>query len=329
MLKIGKLDNELLKNIVFENIKYKRSEVLKRPAIGEDCAVIDFGDYECVISTDPITAAVDQIGKLAIHISCNDIASNGIEPLGIMLAVMLPVGTTEEEISEMMKQAGQTAEELGVEIIGGHTEITNAVKQPIIVSTAIGRGPITKERRNVKSGDVILMTKTSGLEGSGIIAYDYEKELRGKLTEAEIEEAKDYLDMVSVIKEGVCAGKVGYLAMHDVTEGGILGAVWELCHASEVGAKLQHDNIPITDVTKKICEVYDIDPLKLISSGCMLIIADANNKEKMIKEIEKQGIKISIIGEVKDFDYGTKMIKDGVEIKILPPESDELYKVVK
>ena len=145
MLEIGKLDSKLLEKIVFENIKFKRKEVLKRSGIGEDCAVIDFGEYDCVMSTDPITAAVDQIGRLAIHISCNDIASNGIEPLGVMLAVMLPVGTTEEDIEEMMKQAGDAASELGVEIIGGHTEITPAVRQPVIVSTAIGRSASKQE----------------------------------------------------------------------------------------------------------------------------------------------------------------------------------------
>ncbi|MEL7656910.1 MAG: AIR synthase related protein, partial [Bacillota bacterium] len=140
MLKTGKLDSRLLEEIVFKNIKYKRPEVITRPGIGEDCAVVDFGAYECVMSTDPITAAVGEIGKLAVHISCNDIASNGIEPLGIMLTVMLPEGTTEEQVEEIMKQAGQVSEELGVEIIGGHTEITPAVTKPIIVSTAIGRG---------------------------------------------------------------------------------------------------------------------------------------------------------------------------------------------
>ena len=114
MLKAGKLDSDLLKKIVFDKITFRRPEVLTRPGIGEDCAVVDFGSYDCVMSTDPITAAISDIGRLSIHISCNDIASNGIEPLGIMLAVMLPVGTTEEDIEEMMRQAGEVSERLGV-----------------------------------------------------------------------------------------------------------------------------------------------------------------------------------------------------------------------
>jgi hydrogenase expression/formation protein HypE len=328
MLKIGKLDSKLLENIVFKNIKFKRKEVLQRPGIGEDCAVIDFGDYECVLSTDPITAAVDQIGRLAIHISCNDIASNGVEPLGIMLAVMLPVGITEDEISEMMKQAGEAASELGVEIIGGHTEITAAVKQPVIVSTAIGRGFASKEERKVKPGNLIFMTKTAGLEGSGIIAYDYEEQLCEKLSASEIEEAKSYLNMVSVVKEGVIAGEIGYSAMHDVTEGGILGAIWEVCYTSGFGAEIWEDKIPVSGVTKKICGIYNINPLRLISSGCMLIITDAQHKNEIMQRINNYGIKISLIGEIKDINAGIKLVTGDISSEISPPESDELYKVV-
>jgi hydrogenase expression/formation protein HypE len=328
MLKIGKLDSKLLEDIVFENIKFKRKEVLQRPGIGADCAVVDFGQYECVMSTDPITAAIGQIGKLAIHISCNDIASNGVEPLGIMLAVMLPVGTTENEVREMMKQAGETSAELGVEIIGGHTEITHAVNQPVIVSTAIGRGFASSEERKVKQGDLVFMTKTAGLEGTGIIACDYEMWLAERLTDDEIAEAKSFLNMVSVVKEGVLAGKIGFSAMHDVTEGGVLGAIWELCYTAGLGAKIYQDEIPISKVTKKICEIYEIDPLKLISSGCMLIIADPKNKEKLMQEMKKCDIQISLIGEVTSANDGIRLVAGGTSTEILPPESDEIYKAV-
>ena len=138
-LKIGKLDSDVLKDLVLDKISLTRPEVKTRAGVGEDCAVIDFGPYDCVISTDPITADASDVGRLAIHISCNDIASNGIEPLGITLAVMLPDGTTKEDVSRIMAQAAGAAERAGVEIIGGHTEVTAAVNQPVIVSTAIGR----------------------------------------------------------------------------------------------------------------------------------------------------------------------------------------------
>lgn len=330
MLKTGKLDSKLLEKIVFKNIKYKRPEVITRPGIGEDCAVVDFGAYECVMSTDPITAAASEIGRLAVHISCNDIASNGIEPLGIMLTVMLPEGTTEEQVEEIMKQAGQTSEELGVEIIGGHTEITPAVTKPVIVSTAIGRGAkwSSQQAENMKPGDYILMTKQAGLEGTGIIAGDFKDELAGFLTEEELREAAEMLQKVSVVKEGVIAGKIGTAGMHDITEGGILGAVWEMCDIAKTGAEVWIDQVPVAEVTKKICDRFDIDYLRLISSGSMMIMVHPYLKEQMEKELTEAGIPVSCIGRICEKEEGIRMVVGDEKIVIAPPASDELYKVI-
>ena len=330
MLKTGKLDSKLLENIVFHNIKLKRPEVMTRPGIGEDCAVVDFGSYECVLSTDPITGAVGEIGRLAVHISCNDIASNGIEPLGIMLAVLLPEGTTEEQIEEMMKQAGQASEELGVEIIGGHTEITPAVMKPIIVSTAIGRGTkgSSQQAENMRPGDYILMTKQAGLEGTGIIAGDFKGMMTDFLTDEELEEAFKMLDQVSVVKEGVIAGKIGTAGMHDITEGGVLGAVWEMCEIAGTGAEIWPDRIPVSEVTKKICNYFKIDYLRLISSGSMMIMARPDQKQQLEEELSKAGIPVACIGKIKERKDGVVMIEGNTRTAIAPPASDELYKVV-
>jgi len=330
MLKTGKLDSRLLEEIVFKNIKYKRPEVITRPGVGEDCAVVDFGSYECVLSTDPITAAVGEIGRLAVHISCNDIASNGIEPLGIMLTVMLPEGTTEEQVEEIMKQAGQTSEELGVEIIGGHTEITPAVTKPVIVSTAIGRGAkwSSQQAENMKPGDYILMTKQAGLEGTGIIAGDFRDELAGILSDEEFEEAAQMLKQVSVVREGVIAGKIGTSGMHDITEGGVLGAVWEMCDIAKTGAEVWGDQIPVAEVTKKICDRFDIDYLRLISSGSMMIMVHPETKDRLERELKNAGIPVACIGRICDPEEGIRMVVGSEKIVIAPPASDELYKVI-
>lgn len=329
MLKAGKLDSRLLEEIVFKHITYKRPEVITRPGIGEDCAVVDFGDFECVLSTDPITAAINEIGKLSIHISCNDIASNGIEPLGIMLAVMLPEGTTAEEIEEMMRQAGAAAREVGVEIIGGHTEITPAVSKPVIVSTAIGRAAkgASQKAADMRPGDYILMTKTAGLEGTGILAWDQQKKLSEILTGEEIKEAQAFLSQVSVVKEGVIAGKIGTAGMHDVTEGGVLGAVWEMCDSSNTGAEVWLDKIPVADVTKKICNFFHIDCYRLISSGCMMIMVHPDKKDEIMAAIDDAGVLIRCIGKIKAKEEGVYTLDGGEKIIVDPPASDELYQI--
>jgi hydrogenase expression/formation protein HypE len=329
-MKAGKLDSELLKDIVFKHLDFKRQEVMTRAGIGEDCAVVDFGEYECVLSTDPITGAVADIGRLAVQVSCNDIASNGVEPLGLLLVLMLPEWITQEEIDKIMSQAAEVSKQLGVEIMGGHTEITKAVNTPVIVSTAIGRAikGTSQSAENMKPGDLILMTKQAGLEGTGIIASDFSKELEKVLSNAEITAAKSMLDSVSVVKEGVIAGRIGTNGMHDITEGGVLGAIWEMCEVKGTGAKIYADKIPVAEVTKKICSYYEIDPLRLISSGSMLIIASPGKKEDIVEQIEKAGIDIACIGHVTEEGQGRFLFKKGRWVPIDPPQSDELYKVV-
>ena len=331
MLKVGKLDSDLLEKAVINKIKHKRQDVLVHAGVGEDCATIDFGEYECVMSTDPITASVNDIGRLCIHISCNDIASNGIEPVGILLSVMLPEGTTEDDLSAIMEQAADAAEECGVEIVGGHTEITTAVNQPVIVSTAIGRGKKgqSASAEKIKVGDCILMTKSAGIEGTGIIAGDYEEELAEFLSEEEINEAKALLSKISVVKDGMAAGSIGTHGMHDVTEGGILGAVWEMCRIAGVGAELLDEAIPVEAVTKKICAHYDIDYLRLISSGSMIIMASPDKKSAILEKLEAEGVAAREIGRILTIEEGLYLLKDGEKQEIEPPRADELYKVVK
>lgn len=342
MLEIGKLDSDLLKHLVFNKITYRSDDVKVRPGIGEDCAVMDFGDYECIMSTDPITAAVSDIGRLAIHITCNDIASNGVQPLGIMLAVMLPEGTTADDVEHIMGQAAETAAVLKVEIIGGHTEITPAVKQPVIVSTAIGKAAsgASQNGNDMEAGDLVMMTKSAGLEGSGIIACDYGGKLAGYMSEEELRTAVSFLDRVSVVAEGIAAGKVGTHGMHDITEGGILGAVWEMCQIAGKGVQIWEDKIPMEPETEKICEFFHIDPLRLISSGSMVIIVPKDKKDEMKAAMAEAAVACSIIGRIEDKEFGIKLLKAGGidsaddqaaidgAIDIAPPSSDELYRVV-
>lgn len=330
MLKTGKLDSDLLKKLVFDKITYRSDDVKVRPGIGEDCAVVDYGDYECIMSTDPITAAVSDIGRLSIHITCNDIASNGVQPLGIMLAVMLPEGTQEQDVEHIMGQAAETAGSLGVEIIGGHTEITPAVKQPVIVSTAIGRALAghSQSGNDMSEGDYIMMSKSVGLEGSGIIACDHEKQLEDVLTKEEIDRAKSFLDLVSVVPEGVAAGTVGTHGMHDVTEGGIMGAVWEMCQIAHKGAEIWEDEIPVEPETEKICRNFDIDPMRLISSGSMVIVTPEDKKDDMLAAMGKAGVRCTVIGRIKDESFGIMKTCGGEISEVDPPYADELYKVV-
>ncbi len=325
----GKVPNDILNKIVLSKINTFREDVILRPGTGEDCAAIDFGEHACVLSTDPITAAANNAGQLSVHISCNDIASSGVEPLGLMVTILCPVGTTEAELETVMEQVCVTAAQLNVEIIGGHTEVTPAVNRIVLSTTCIGKTLKNKivSSTGARPGDSVIMTKSAGLEGTGIIATDFEYKLASVITEDELKIAKSFIKSISVVKEGVLAGKFGATSMHDITEGGVLGAAWEVAEASGTGIIINKDNIPIEAVTKSICKALDLDVLRLISSGCMFITCQ--DGEGLVKLLENNSIKATIIGTVTENRNERLLIskKDGTVKNIEPPTTDELYKV--
>ncbi len=322
-MKSGKLNWDDLHRIISENRTIQRSEVRVRGGIGEDCSVVNFGDYDCVLSTDPITGASEGIGSLAVHINCNDVASCGVAPLGILITILAPEGTELEEINKLMQEVNAETAKLNVEILGGHTEITSAVNKMVVSCTVIGRAKAGKAVATAGAhiGDFIIVTKDLGLEGTSIVLNDYYNEVSSFLTEEEISLGKAFSKELSVVREGVIAGSMTVHSMHDITEGGVLGALWEVASAADKGFMVFDESMPVRAVTSKLCSHYGIDVLRFISSGSMLICTPQG--EELVKELNSQGIKATIIGRITK-EKGI-IIKDGVEIIVPPPERDELF----
>lgn len=328
MMKIGKVPPSLLRELVFGTIKNKRSEIILRPEIGEDCSAIHLNDNEIFLtSTDPITGATENIGYLSVHVSCNDIASSGGEPIGILLTVLLPETSSKEDLGKIMEDAEKAAKEVNIEIIGGHTEITDAVNRPIISTTAIGK--VEREKlvstNNAKIGQDIIMTKWAGLEGTAILAKDFEKMLSSGLSKKLLNRAQSFSEFLSVVPEGIIARDYGATSMHDATEGGVLGAVWEIAEASGVGVEVYLDKIPVRPETMDICRYFDISPYRLISSGCMIIAAYEG--EKLVSKLKDNNIEAKVIGKIIEKDR--ICIQNGLAASLEQPDVDELYKVMK
>ncbi|MDR7870476.1 MAG: AIR synthase family protein [Tissierellaceae bacterium] len=324
----GKLPNDLLEKIVLKYITHKRDDIITGAAVGEDNALVNFGDEVAILSTDPITGAVKDIGKLAVHISCNDVSTSGGTPVGLLLTILAPPETTYEDIEKIMKDAGETAKELDVEIMGGHTEITDAVNKVVITTTVIGK--IKKEKLqksgNINVGDKILISKTTAIEGTSILLNDLESYFADKMDADKIKEGQEYGRFLSVLEEGKIGGKVGLNYMHDITEGGVLGAVWEAQRAIKKGVKIYKDQIPITDITIELCNILDINPLRLISSGSMLMIANDEQVKLLEKEYKEKNIQLTVIGEV--VEEGIHMEEDAKVVNIEAPKADELYRAL-
>lgn len=326
-MKIGKLPPELLERIVLAKLTKRRPEVIVRSETGQDSVMIDTDGLPIVISTDPITGGVKNIGWFALHVACNDLAANGAEPIGVLITIMLPPKSTKEELEKIMDDASKAAEELNIDILGGHTEITEAVNRTVISTTAFGK-PISENliiSKAAKPGMDIVLTKGAGIEGTAILASVKEDLLKDKVKKELIEEAQLLEKMISVVPEGIIAAKMGVAAMHDVTEGGVLGALYEVAQAAECGFKIDYEKIQILESTKQISKAFNIDPLRLISSGSMLIYTKKG--EEIVAELKANGISSSIIGKtIPEIEY--VLIKDGCKINIEEPQSDELWKVI-
>ncbi len=323
-MRIGKLTNEQLKCVVLSKLHAKR-DVLLRSGIGEDCAALDFNGEACVMSTDPITGAAKNIGQLAIKISCNDVASSGAQPEAALVTLLIPPHSTLEEVEKVIDGLANEADEQGIDIIGGHTEVTDAVTRIVASTTVIGRISSSRliKSGGAKTGDSIMMTGYAATEGTYIIATERRDSLKDIITEDNEKIIETLGNKISVVKEGVIAGANGATAMHDVTEGGVYGAVYELCEASGVGCELYTEKIPLLDITKKICSHLGINPYRLIGSGSMLITTAA--PDHMLTELKKAGIVAAVIGRITG--KGIYILENGNKMPLDPPKADELFSI--
>lgn len=297
----------------------------KGGSVGEDCAVVSLEAGRLILSTDPVTAAAENVGHIAYHININDIATTGAAPLGIMVTILAPPKAELEDIEQVMQEISREAEKHQVMILGGHTEVTDAVNRMVVSVTAIGTMKASEKvvwTSGAKPGDRILVTKTLGLEGTSILASDFESRAQEVLSREELQEAKGYASALSVLPEGRILGSLA-TSMHDITEGGVLGALWEVKEASGLGFRVQEERLPFTEVTKKLCSAFGLDPLRLISSGSMLVtVGDGEQAERLLQEA---GIPCAVIGEVTR--EGAVLLREGLEESVDPPLRDEIYRM--
>jgi len=328
----GKLSTDLLKKIIFHKLGVENNNVIIGPKVGEDATVIRLQSKYIIVTTDPITGAVEDIGRLAINVNANDVGAFGVKPKFFLATVLLPVGSTTDDLKKIMAQLDEHAKKLGISIVGGHTEITDVVKQPVIIGIMIGEtekdGFVTSS--GAKIGDKIILTKYAGIEGTAILAEDCKEFLKKFLTEEELNSARELKFHTSVVIDGTVALRSGAVtAMHDPTEGGVIGALYEIAEASNVGFIAYEEKIPVLEITQKICSKMNIDPLKLISSGALLITANRDKYKKTLSYLKDANIPATVIGEITDSNRKILVRKDGTHEKITEVPIDELWKALR
>jgi hydrogenase expression/formation protein HypE len=327
-LRTGKLPPELLRELVLGRLGAARPETLVRAALGVDAAALAIdADWACVLTTDPITTATHGAGHLGVHVVCNDLAAMGAEPLGILATLLFPSDTPADRIAELTSEIDTTARQLDVEVLGGHTEIAPGIAAPLVVMTGVGRARRDRllTAAGARVGDALVVTKAAALEGSHILSIDLRPQLTGRVSDALLDEAAAFGAELSVVPEARLAVGLGATAMHDPTEGGIVGAAWEMAEASGRGFRIEAARIPVREATRAICSALQIDPLRLIASGALLIACPDGTA--MVSGLSEHGIAATVIGEVTAAGRSV-VYADGSTDTITRLDRDELYRVL-
>ena len=324
---IGKVPPETLARTVYPHIGKRNPRLLLGPGIGRDIAAIR-NNPVLVLTTDPITGTSSRVGEHSVYINANDVATAGAKPIWYLCTILLPDGSTEKTLSDIMLGIDRAARKLGITLARGHTETTRGIDRPIIAGFMAGerRGRLLRAE-DVRVGDMILLTKTAGLEGTAILASDYSARLH-QVPEMLLSRARRLLGQISIVEEALSLSMIrGVRVMHDPTEGGVLNACWEIGEASRLGVEVWADKIPVAEETRIICSKLKLDPLKLMSSGCLLAVVAPRSIDEAIKSIRKHRTRVSIIGAMTSLSDGRKFSREGKTAVLRPISRDELYKL--
>lgn len=332
LFRTGKIPSDILVRNVFRYKGSKDPSVVLGSSIGEDAALVSLDDKVLVLKTDPVTGAASDMGWLAVHINANDIACRGARPRWFLCDLLLPENSKPRLVDEIMKQVDKAAKQIEVSVVGGHTEVTPGLKKPIVVGYMVGvvkRGEFVTSS-GAKPGDHIIMTKAAGIEGTAVLASDFPHKIRKEAGTELVARARALRHRLSVVDDALIAVRAGGVrAMHDPTEGGLLQGVWELAEASKVGFLIYESMIPILPETRRICSIFRVSPLRLMSSGCLLIASERKRSSMIVRRLRRNGIRAQVIGRFVPRRKGRTLVRqDGPTVRIGPQERDELYRIL-
>lgn len=334
ILPTGKLPPEMLDRLL-RNLPSEDPRVVIGASVGEDAAIIDFGDRYLVAKSDPITFATDRIGWYAVHVNANDVATRGAAPRWMMMTLLLPEGAATWEMTEaIVAQTAAACRELGVTLVGGHTEVTYDLPRPIIVGHMLGE--VARDRLVTsgggRPGDVVLLAGAVAVEGTALIAREFgaQAEARGVAAET-VAAARRLLDEpgISVVNAAHLAVEtVQVRAMHDPTEGGLATGLHELAWAGGSGVEVDGDAIPILPECRALCAAFGLDPLGLIASGALLVVVRPDDLPALAAAYERAAIAWARIGTITERSQGLRLVRGGRAQPLPRFDQDEVTKLL-
>jgi hydrogenase expression/formation protein HypE len=301
-LPAGKFPGDLLESFL-SALHVEDPSLLIGPRVGEDIAAVDVAEDDTLILTsDPITFVSDALGRYPVVINANDIATSGATPRWFLVTLLAPPGTTPRRVLGILSELAKTCRKQGISLCGGHTEITEAVTRPVVTGMMAGTVERARllDKRDMKPGDVVLLTKAVAVEGTAIIAHEFEGRLLALgFSKEEISTCKGFIHQLSVLREAGMAGNhEGVRAMHDVTEGGLATALEELSVSGGHRIRADLERIPVFHETASICKTLNLNPMGLIGSGSLLICCRKDTSDSLLEKLKAAGIQATRIAEV-------------------------------
>ena len=310
---LGKIPPDLLSRLLADS-RREAPDVVVGPGLGEDAAVVRLGDRMVVATSDPITFPTPKPGWYAVHVNANDVAVMGGIPQYFLLSLILPPGSTEGLVSECVAQAVDALDALGAVLIGGHTEVTEAVNTTVVSGTMLGTllVPEPLSTGGGRAGDAVVQVNPMAVEGTSILAGEHRQELVAKVGEETVARAEGFLTdpgLSVVAPARLAAAKLQVHAMHDPTEGGIATGLREIAQASGTGLAIEGSALIVAPETEKVCRALGYDPLGLISSGCLLFTVPADQGESAVRLLQGEGYPAARVGTLTAVEGTYELVK--------------------
>lgn len=303
-LPLGKLPPALLAQLLAAT-PVDDPRVVVGPGVGIDCAVLVPSRDLLVVKSDPITFATDNSGWYLVQVNANDLATTGATARWLLLTLLLPAGaTTPALVAQVNAEVRAACQALGIVVVGGHIEITHGLDRVILVGTLIGEVPADRlvVPSGARAGDRLLLTKGIPIEATALLAREFAGRLAGALSAAELAEAQDYLHHpgISVVRDAQIAQRAGRVtAMHDPTEGGLAGALWELAEASGHALRVDPARVPVPALAARVCVAFGLDPMASLASGALLLAAPELDADNIRQAFAAEGLVCVDIGSVE------------------------------
>ncbi|MEW6074834.1 MAG: AIR synthase family protein [Candidatus Omnitrophota bacterium] len=329
---LGKITPEFFTKIIYPRLGAKDRSVLVEPQHGVDFGVIELGKEVVVLSTDPFYIArdlgIEKAAWFAVHIIASDVAVSGIRPRFLSVDLNLPPEITEQELIRLWSVVHSECRALGINVVTGHTARYAGCNYPMVGgATMIGVGA-RKELiiPHARPGDLIVISKGPAIETTGLMAAYFPRFLRSRYGSSFVKDAQDVYYQMSTVKDAQIAASVGGVqAMHDATECGILGGLYEMAVHCRVGMRVYLDSIVIQEAVRKTCACFDIDLFRAISEGTLLAIVKKQRAHAVVKALKAHAIPASIAGEIVPRKEGIYTHEGGRKKKLVHPRIDPFW----